>query len=613
MLKPLVLTPFTANEIHPTGWLERQLRLQAQGLSGNLDKISPDIRDSRWIGGDREGWERVPYWLDGFIPLAYLLRDEGMIARAQRYVDAILAGQQEDGWICPCGEEERLHYDMWALFLILKVLVVYHECTGDGRIEGAVYRALWQYRQHLHRITPFSWAASRWFECLIPIYWLYERNHEAWLEELALTLSQLGVDYERLFDHWRDQQPRQEWSYTTHVVNLAMCLKSGALLSRITGGDPNRFARQALAALDAYHGNAVGHFNGDECLSGPSPIQGTELCGVVEAMYSYETLLQISGEAEWADRLERLAYNALPATISPDMWSHQYDQMANQVQCSRLEPGHTPFLTNDGEAHLFGLEPNYGCCTANFNQGWPKFALSTWMRTGEGLALAALAPCAVETRIQGVRVRCEAYTAYPFRDELLIAVEAAEPIAFELAVRIPGSACEARVADASARPGTFHRLARKWPQGRTEVAVTLRFKAELLPRPSGLWYARRGPLTYCLPIETQWVPREYEANGVARRFPYCDYELLPRSEWRYGFYGQRLEPVLGAVGDIPFDGAPIGLKVTMAGTDWGFAGGIAAALPEGGIRSAPEEKLLVPYGCARLRLTEMPQLADQPQ
>ena len=62
---------YTSKEIKPQGWLKRQLEIQAEGLSGNLHKIWPDIRDSAWIGGDREGWERVPYWLDGFIPLAF--------------------------------------------------------------------------------------------------------------------------------------------------------------------------------------------------------------------------------------------------------------------------------------------------------------------------------------------------------------------------------------------------------------------------------------------------------------------------------------------------------------------------------------------------------------
>ena len=75
---------FTSNEIKPEGWLRRQLEIQAESLAGNLDKVWRDVRDSAWIGGDAEGWERVPYWLDGFIPLAYLLENEDMIARAKK-------------------------------------------------------------------------------------------------------------------------------------------------------------------------------------------------------------------------------------------------------------------------------------------------------------------------------------------------------------------------------------------------------------------------------------------------------------------------------------------------------------------------------------------------
>ena len=43
-------------EIKPRGWLKKQLELQAAGLSGHLDEMWPDIKESRWIGGEREGW-----------------------------------------------------------------------------------------------------------------------------------------------------------------------------------------------------------------------------------------------------------------------------------------------------------------------------------------------------------------------------------------------------------------------------------------------------------------------------------------------------------------------------------------------------------------------------
>jgi hypothetical protein len=125
---------YTSKEVKPQGWMKRQLEIQAEGLSGNLDKVWRDVRDSAWIGGDAEGWERVPYWLDGFIPLAYLLEDDDLIARAKKYIDAILTYQKPSGWICPCTDEEIPKYDTWAVQLISKVLVVYYECSGDERI-----------------------------------------------------------------------------------------------------------------------------------------------------------------------------------------------------------------------------------------------------------------------------------------------------------------------------------------------------------------------------------------------------------------------------------------------------------------------------------------------
>jgi hypothetical protein len=52
-----------------------------------------------------------------------------------------------------------------------------------------------------------------------------------------------------------------------------------------------------------------------------------------------------------------------------DMWAHPYLQAINEVNAIKADP-HA--WKNDGDmSETYGLEPNYGCCTANFNQGWP--------------------------------------------------------------------------------------------------------------------------------------------------------------------------------------------------------------------------------------------------
>jgi len=609
MLNPLKLTPLSPSEIRPAGWLKRQLEIQAEGLSGNLDLIWPDVRDSRWIGGDCEGWERVPYWLDGFIPLAYLLDRDDLKARAKKYVDAILAQQDEDGWICPCTREEREHYDMWALFLIGKVLVLYADCAGDERVEPALMRAFRQYERHLDCNTVYRWGAARWFEALIPIFWLYERTGEEWLLRLAFKLEVDGMDYEKLFRYYQDQVPVRKWTLTTHVVNLAMSLKSGALVSRIRGGDPEAFADLALSRLMGSHSMAVGHFSGDECSAGDSPIQGSELCGVAEAMYSYEHLLQISGSPRWADLLEKMAFNALPATISTDMWTHQYDQQTNQVQCSQQPMDHVVFGTNSGDCNMFGLEPGFGCCTANFNQAWPKLAMNVFMRSRSGILCAMLLPAVLNTTVKGAKVRVAIETEYPFRHSGRITVETDRPVTFELKVRVPRWAKDAALTG-GVRKGDHLVIKQEW-QGSTALQVTYTDTPHLVTRPRGMKVAQYGPLVFALPVDAVWEKKEYVRDGIERKFPYCDYEVRPTSQWRYGFAGDTFEVVEGEGGDVPFSAAKprLALKARLAPVDWDFADGyvdISAEKPKNALARGPvEEKLLVPYGAAKLRITEM--------
>lgn len=88
---PLAATPYRLlrlTSVRAQGWLKRQLQIQADGLSGYVEEIWKDLGpESGWLGGAGESWERGPYYLDGLVPLAYLLDDPVLIARAKKWID----------------------------------------------------------------------------------------------------------------------------------------------------------------------------------------------------------------------------------------------------------------------------------------------------------------------------------------------------------------------------------------------------------------------------------------------------------------------------------------------------------------------------------------------
>lgn len=624
--------PFSSRELHPQGWLRKQLEIQAAGLSGNLDKIWPDIRDSKWIGGDQDGWERVPYWLDGYIPLAWILDRQDLKETAKRYMDAILDRQEPDGWICPCTPEERQRYDIWAAFLIGKVLTVYGDCSQDPRVLPALYNLLSCLNQHLDHATLFDWGSCRWYECLIPIIWVYQRKPEEWLKTLAFRLQAQGVDYPALCRNDAIRQPSAHyWSYLEHVVNLAMALKTGAVFSFFDNSvDPAKQAHDMLDYLLAGHGTIGGFFTGDECLAGQSPIQGTECCSIVEAMYSYEVLMAVTGECEWADRLEQLAFNALPATLSPDMWTHQYVQMTNQVECTILPHDKVHFTSNSGESHIFGLEPNFGCCTANFNQGWPKFALSSFYATAEGVVSAVPVPSLLETQIQGIPVTIHLETQYPFRGNLCYTVTVCQPVTFAFDIRIPSTAQSALVNGVSVKPGTLYRINRQW-EGTQKILVSLEHQVSMVSRPNQLWGVQRGSLIYSVKCKEDWhiLGEEKDKmyiselgkdspirNSKNHQYPYCDYTITTTTPWNWAFSSPDFQVEERELSECPFspEGAPLSITAHCVPILWEKHHGVCDPLPVS-LDPIGDEQLveLIPYGCTNLRMTEIPAICPIPK
>lgn len=597
---------YTSNELKPSGWLRRQLEIQADGLCGNLDRVWPDVSDSAWIGGSHEGWERVPYWLDGFIPLAYLLENDDMIKRAQKYVYAIVDAQQPDGWICQCSADERSDYDLWAVLLITKVLTVYYECSNDAKIPDVIYRVLKNFYELLSsgEVKLFNWGQFRWFEGFIAIDFMYGRCGEKWLLELAAILKAQGADYNEFTELWKT--PATSWRYDMHIVNMAMMLKSEAVSCDLLGEEYTDNASRLYDVLYKYNGTPVGTFTGDECLAGLSPSHGTELCSVVELMYSYEHLYACTGDKKWAELLELAAFNALPATISDDMWTHQYDQLSNQIACVTF-PGKSPFTTNGTEAHLFGLEPEYGCCTANFGQGWPKLALSAFMHSGD--TVVNVVPIPSQLRADGFSVALE--TDYPFENTFRYHVKAEKD--FTLKVRVPSFAENLTVDGILSHDDE---LSFNIEAG-TDSVIEVSFDTApvFVRRPHDLCCVRYGSLVFSLPIKYEKHMKEYTRDGVERKFPYCDYELVPTERWGFSYSTAPLELRRNGVSNVPFSGdvPPLSIKTEVYPINWETAEGydtLCAISPRSSEPTADAFTAeLIPYGCAKLRMTEIPMIS----
>jgi DUF1680 family protein len=370
--------------------------------------------------------------------------------------------------------------------------------------------------------------------------------------------------------------------------------------------------------LDEYHGIPNGMFSADEHYAGRNPSQGIELCAVVEQMFSLEQALAILGDPLFGDRLEKIAFNALPGACTNDMWAHQYDQEPNQIRCSLRQ---RPWSTNGPESNLYGLEPNFGCCTANMHQGWPKLTSSLWMSDGEGgLVASVYAPSEVHATVgRDVPVVIEEDTMYPFRGEIKLVIRTEKPVRFPLRLRIPRWAERSSVSVngknvGSPQAGSFAVVERQWqPDDKIEIDFPL--KPRLTRGYNKSVTVERGSLIFSLAITEEW--EKLRTRGMT-----ADWAVSPKSAWNYALaVNERTADSALAVVErssgkdlFTLEGTPVyieakGRKIP----EWKEEDGVAASLPESPVQSneSTEKLKLVPYAAAKLRVTALPQLLEE--
>ncbi|MFF8035641.1 RICIN domain-containing protein [Streptomyces sp. NPDC016626] len=600
-----------AGSVTARGWLAGQLRLQLDGLCGRYESISHflDFGATGWVHPERGGWEEVPYWLRGYVPLAVATGDRTALTRSREWIDAILATQRSDGFFGPRALRTSLDGgpDFWPFLPLLQALRTHEEFTRDERIVPFLIRFLRFMNAQGPGAFGTSWISYRWGDGLDIAVWLHRRTGEAFLLDLAAKMHTLGAD-------WTGPTP------TRHNVNIARGFREPAQYAQVTGSaELTRATYRAYdGVMDVYGRFPGGGMAGDENYRPgfTDPRQGFETCGIVEFMASHELLTRITGDPVWADRCEDLAFNMLPASLDPRGRSVHYITSANSVDLDDRTKTQGQFQNGFAmQAFTPGVD-RYRCCPHNYGMGWPYFTEELWAGSPDGgLAATMYAPCTVRAQVAGgTTVTVTEDTGYPFTETVTLTVSTPRPVRFPLRLRVPGwcRGPELRVngTRVTAPDGPAWASAdRTWRDG-DRVTLRLPQRTELHRRPDqhDAVSVRHGPLTYSLRIGER-----YDRHAGDDAVP--SYEVHPTTPWNYGLTPSP-RPALtrdsGPVPDNPFthESAPVRITAEARRIEEWIADDehVVAPLQDSPARSdAPVETItLIPMGAARLRVTSFP-------
>ena len=652
--KPLMELPL--GSIKPKGWLHEMLVRQKNGASGQMDVLYPSVMGKRngWLGGDGDQWERGPYWIDGLLPLAYILDDDVLKAKVQPWIEWALQSQREDGFFGPekdypgePGLQRDNSQDWWPRMVVLKILQQYYSATNDKRVVAFMTK-YFRYQLNTLPQKPLghwsSWAEFRACDNLQAVYWLYNLTGEDFLLELGHLLHRQSFSFIDMVD--RGDLRR---TCTIHCVNLAQGIKEPIIYYQ---QDTDRkyidAVKEGFRDIRRFHGQPQGMYGGDEALHGNNPTQGSELCSAVELMYSLEKMVEITGDGstriqprqmyslekmveitgdiDFADHLERIAFNALPAQISDDFMTKQYFQQPNQVMVTRHRRNFDQ--DHEGTDLAFGTLTGYPCCFSNMHQGWPKFTQHLWYATPDnGIAAIVYSPSEVTANVgDNVPVVISEDTYYPMDHQITFTIKEVrnkvKQVKFPFHLRVPKWCKQAEIRvngkmEQTVKGGKIAIVDRIWKRN---DKIELYLPMEVF---TSTWYENavsieRGPLVYALKMEENWEKKEFKDSWYGSYY----YQVTSSDPWNYGlvdFDRNRMNEVAQVSInsqkqqlDFPWnqENAPVEIKMkARLIPTWTVYNEMAGPQPFsfcGSAEGGEQEITLIPYGCTTLRISEFP-------
>ncbi len=635
---------FPLGSIRPAGFLADQCLRSKDGMGGHLNELEPEmidlpyvknVRVEAWSAGEQCGWGAEisgSYW-SGLIQLAFTMHDSELIAKAEKWVNAVLKRQREDGYLGTYdvpGVDMLDDYNAWGTSRGMKALLSFYDATGREDVLEAVHRCLLWFCENWAGDKKTSYAAPIITEVMVLCY---DCTGDKRLIDFCEEYEQWLCEHDIFHISYREMLKNKLEYNANHTAGYCLQIRRPAMLYTLTGNKD--YLEASRRSIRMMREKAVqlsgGPVSINEYLGPVGDVSESEYCAFAFSNLSYSYMSYITGEAVYGDYMEQVFYNAAQGARKKDERAIAYMSAPNQIYATK----DSTYMNSDMQVYA----PVYpvSCCPVNSVAILPEFIRGMMLHDGEGnLFVTAYGPC----RLESEKLCVTEETMYPFRDTVRLTVHSEGEFAINL--KIP-TWCKSYTVTVNGKPAECGKVengyvpvSRVW---KPDDSLEIKFAMEIeivhvddsdMAKKHPLAILR-GPLVYSLHIPERWsriagrpytpLPEGWSWYDCNPAFTDADvpdaHERLGLRRYHTGWnvaLDEQLKPEDITVEECDGDGyvwenAPV--KLHLRGYRAPF---LCAPYPHrtftpfGDKQTVAEEMQLSlePYGCTNLRITYFP-------